>query len=142
MLQAIGADIPLQCDGCSLQPFVHGRTAPANWRMEAHWEFDFRDPTDDAAERELNLTLHQCTMNIIRADRYKYVHFTKLPPLLFDLREDPGEFHNRANDPEYLPAMLDYAQKLLSWRMNHDEHALTHIALTPDGPVRRVAPRY
>jgi hypothetical protein len=38
--------------------------------------------------------------------------------------------------------MLEYAQKLLSWRMNHDEQTLTHIALTPDGPVVRPAPRH
>jgi arylsulfatase A-like enzyme len=142
MLQAIGADVPLQCDGRSLRPFIEGKAAPANWRSEAHWEFDFRDPTDDAAERELSLTLHQCTMNIIRDDHFKYVHFTKLPPLLFNLKEDPGEFKNCADDPRFLPTMLKYAQKLLSWRMNHDEHALTHIALTHDGPVMRPAPRY
>ncbi len=34
-----------------------------------------------------------------------------------------------------MPVVLDYAQKLLSWRMNHDEQVLTHIALTHDGPV-------
>ena len=142
MLEAIGADIPLQCDGLSLAPFLEGRGAPAHWRNEAHWEFDFRDPTDDAAEKSLALTLHQCTMNIIRDERFKYVHFTKLPPLLFDLEKDPGEFVNRANDPQYLPVVLDYAQKLLSWRMNHDEQVLTHIALTHDGPVARPAQRY
>ena len=81
-------------------------------------------------------------MNIIRDDKYKYVHFTKLPPLLFDLQQDPGEFTNCASDPRYLAIMLEYAQKLLSWRMNHDEHVLTHIALTPDGPVVRPAPRH
>ncbi len=142
MLQAIGVDIPLQCDGLSLRPFVEGRAAPDNWRTEAHWEFDFRDPADDTAERRLRLTLHQCTMNIIRDDRYKYVHFTKLPPLLFDLEKDPDEFTNCAGDPRYLPIVLDYAQKLLSWRMNHDEHALTHISLTHDGPVSRPSARY
>lgn len=142
MLQAIGAEVPLQCDGRSLQAFIDGRGAPANWRTEAHWEFDFRDPADDTAERRLNLTLHQCTMNIIRDGRFKYVHFTKLPPLLFDLENDPGEFVNRASDPRYLPIVLEYAQKLLSWRMNHDEHALTHISLTADGPVSRPSARY
>ncbi len=86
--------------------------------------------------------MHQCTMNIIRDDDFKYVHFPKLPPLLFDLRKDPGEFTNCAHDPLYMPTMLKYAQKLLSWRMNHDEHALSHIALTHDGPVMRAAPRY
>jgi arylsulfatase A-like enzyme len=142
MLDFIGAEIPGQCDGLSLRPFLEGRGAPANWRTEAHWEFDFRDPADDAVEQALDLTLHQCTMNIVRDARYKYVHFTKLPPLFFDLEKDPGEFVNRAGDPAYLPLVLEYAQKLLSWRMNHDEQTLTHIALTPKGPVERQARRY
>jgi arylsulfatase A-like enzyme len=142
MLEAIDAPIPLQCDGSSLAPFLEGRGAPANWRSEAHWEFDFRDPADAAAEQQLGLTLHQCTMNVIRDERFKYVHFTKLPPLLFDLGTDPGEFTNLAGEPSYVSVMLEYAQKLLSWRMNHDEQVLTHISLTHEGPVSRPAARY
>ncbi len=141
MLGALGLGVPLQCDGLSLAPFLRGET-PAHWRSEAHWEFDFRNPADDAAERALGATLHQCTMNVIRGPRYKYMHFTTLPPLFFDLERDPGEFENRASDPAYLPLVLEHAQKLLSWRMNHDEQTLTHIALTADGPVARPAPRY
>lgn len=142
MLEAIGADIPVQCDGRSLSPFLQSKGAPATWRTEAHWEFDFRDPADDAAEKALGLTLHQCTMNIVRDERFKYVHFTKLPPLLFDLQADPGEFTNLAGDSRYVSVMLEYAQKLLSWRMNHDEQVLTHISLTHDGPVSRPVARY
>lgn len=141
MLDLIGTEIPVQCDGASLRPFLEGRV-PETWRSEAHWEFDFRDPADDTAEKRLGLTLHQCTMNIIRDEKYKYVHFTKLPPLFFDLEKDPDEFVNRANDPAYLPLVLEYAQKLLSWRMNHDEQTLTHIALTDNGPVERKAARF
>ena len=142
MLEALGLDIPVQCDGLSLRPFLEGRGAPAHWRSEAHWEYDFRDPADDAAEQRLDLTLHQCTMNIVRGRRYKYVHFTKLPPLFFDLERDPDEFVDRSRDPAYQPLVLEYAQKLLSWRMNHDEQTLTHIALTGEGPVERRAGRY
>jgi arylsulfatase A-like enzyme len=142
MLEAIGVSAPDQCDGKSLAPFLSGKGAPASWRTEAHWEYDFRDPTDDAAEQRLDLTLHQCTLNVIRDAKYKYVHFTKLPPLFFDLEKDPGEFVNRATDPAYLPLVLEYAQKLLSWRMNHDEQTLTHIMITHDGPVERKAARY
>lgn len=142
MLEALGLDSPVQCDGKALTPFLSGDGAPGGWRTEAHWEFDFRDPADDAAEKALDLTLHQCTMNVIRDEKFKYVHFTKLPPLLFDLEKDPGEFVNRADDPAYLPVVLEYAQKMLSWRMNHDEQTLTHIALTDDGPVARRAARW
>lgn len=142
MLEALGLDSPIQCDGKALTPFLSGDGAPGGWRTEAHWEFDFRDPADDAAEKALGLTLHQCTMNVIRDEKFKYVHFTKLPPLLFDLEKDPGEFVNRADDPAYLPVVLEYAQKMLSWRMNHDEQTLTHIALTDDGPVARRSARW
>ena len=86
--------------------------------------------------------MHQCTMNIIRGERYKYVHFTNLPPLFFDLQKDPSEFTNLANDASYAPQVLEYAQKLLSWRMNHDEQTLTHIMLSDDGPITRRASRY
>jgi arylsulfatase A-like enzyme len=141
MLEAIGAPIPAQCDGFSLAPWLSGVWPPA-WRDEAHWEFDFRDPSDDDAERSLGLTLHQCALNVVRSERYKYVHFTKLPPLFFDLEADPDETRNLAADPAYAPLVLEYAQKLLSWRMNHDEQTLTHVTLTNDGPVSRPAPRY
>jgi len=141
LMEAIGAETPPQCDGRSLFPFLEGKPRH-NWRAEAHWEFDFRDPVDDSAERELGLTMHQCALNIIRDHRYKYVHFTRLPPLFFDLASDPEEFVNRAEDPRCLPLVLEYAQKLLSWRMNHDEQLLTHIALTERGPIARRAPRY
>jgi len=141
MLDALGLVVPVQCDGFALTPFLDGRGTPRNWRDEAHWEYDFRNPADDAAERRLGLTLHQCTMNVIRGARYKYVHFTKLPPLFFDLERDPNEFVDRSRDPEYLALVLEYAQRLLSWRMNHDEQTLTHIALTDDGPVARTAAR-
>ncbi len=133
---------PHACDGRSLIPFVSSSTGPARWRDEAHWEFDFRDPADDAAERALGIPLHACTLNVIRGERYKYVHFAGLPPLLFDLRDDPNELRNRATDPAYLPVVLEYAQKMLSWRMRHDDQTLTHLAVTSKGVVARPSSRW
>ena len=142
LLTAIGADAPPHCDGMDLSPFLAGAPTPATWRGEAHWEFDFRSVTDPGREDHLGLTSHQCTLNVVRGERYKYVHFTNLPPLFFDLENDPGELDNRIGDPSLQSEILSYAQKLLSWRMNHDEHGLTHIALTSEGPVTRLSPRY
>jgi len=142
MLDWLKLDTPHTCDGRSLLPFVTSSITPAGWREEAHWEFDFRDATSDAAERALGVPLHACTLNVLRGDRYKYVHFAGLPPLLFDLHDDPHEFRNRANDPSYLPVVLDCAQRMLSWRMRHDEQTLTHMALTSKGVVERAAPRW
>ena len=124
----------------SIKPFCHGET-PADWREEAHWEFDFRRSIDANGDSALGLKPDQCAVNVIRSERYKYIHFTALPPLLFDLIEDPGEFANLAEDPAHLPILLEYAQKMLSWRMNHDERVLANTLLTPEGVVERTMPR-
>ncbi|MHB8528977.1 MAG: sulfatase-like hydrolase/transferase, partial [Caulobacteraceae bacterium] len=137
LLAAIGAAIPAQCDGADLSPFLRGRPVPERWREEAHWEFDFRDVADGDAEAAFGLTMDRCNLNVVRGGRYKYVHFAGLSPLFFDLKEDPGEFENRAEDPAHLPLVLAHAQKLLSWRMEHDEHGLDHMALTDTGLVSR-----
>ena len=142
LLDWLDLEIPHACDGRSLIPFLTAADAPRAWREEAHWEYDFRDATDTSAERALGIALHACTLNVIRGERYKYVHFAALPPLLFDLRDDPAELHNRAADPAYMPIVLDYAQRLLSWRMRHDEQTLTHLSITPEGVVGRPSPRW
>ena len=67
MLEWLGIEVPHACDGRSLAPLLGSSAAPASWRNEAHWEFDFRDPTDDSAERALGIPLHACTLNVIRA---------------------------------------------------------------------------
>ncbi|HKI74967.1 MAG TPA: sulfatase-like hydrolase/transferase, partial [Pseudomonadales bacterium] len=143
LLRWLDAGVPVQCDGMSLLPAIRDGAFPANWRTEAHWEFDFRDvPGGESMEQALGVTQHQCTLNVIRGKDYKYVHFTRLPPVFFDLASDPGELVNQAANPDYLPRVLEYSQKMLSWRMNHDEQTLTHLALTDDGVVARPASRY
>ena len=140
MLDWLELDIPSQCDGFSLLPAIQNARMPAGWREEAHWECDFRDVRNDALERHLGLTLHQCSLAVIRDHRYKYVHFTALPPLLFDLQQDPDEFVNQAENPDYKEVVLEYAQKMLSWKMNHTDRGLTETVLGEGGAVTRRAP--
>src|SRR5258706_2316608 len=136
ILDALDAPIPPQCDGRSLAPLLSAGKAPS-WRSEAHWDFDFRDASDDTAERALGLTLEECNLSVIRSQRYKYVHFANLPPLFFDLQTDPHEFHNLADDRVYAPLVLQHAQKLISWRLAHEDRTLTHMMATADGLVTR-----
>jgi arylsulfatase A-like enzyme len=134
ILEWLDLEVPSQCDGLSLLPFCHGAD-PDDWRREAHWEYDFRDIVDQKFEAALGLTPDQCAMNVIRGERYKYVHFTSLPPLFFDLEQDPMEFTNLVDDPNHRDLVLEYAGKMLSWRMNHDERGLANQVLTPEGVV-------
>ena len=141
ILDWLGLEVPAQCDGLSLLPFGRGE-APEDWRQEAHWEYDFRDVVEGRFEAALGLTPDQCTMNVIRGERYKYVHFTALPPLLYDLEKDPGEFTNLAEDPDHQSLVRDYAQKMLSWRMAHDERTLANLRITAEGVVEHRGRRW
>ena len=62
---------------------------------------------------------------MVRGQRYKYIHFTALPPLLYDIEADPDELVNLAADPAHAGVVAEYAQKMLSWRMAHAERILT-----------------
>ncbi len=170
----MGVEVPLQCDGQALQPFLHaeasrvktgiadvaaaeekseatavgggakGAAVPAGWRTAAHWEWDFRDPAGHAAEDLLGLSMEQCGLGVWRDERWKYVVFGAppdvLPPLLFDLVEDPEQTVNLAADPAYADARAACADAMLRWRMVHADRTLTGHVATPVGmQVRRDA---
>jgi arylsulfatase A-like enzyme len=147
VLDLLGAAVPLQCDGRSLRAFLEGGPGarPADWRRDVHWEFDFRDPDGALFESMFGLTMEECALAVVRDDHGKYVHFSGdhvFPPLFFDLDEDPMQLHNRAADPAAAPRVLEYAQRMLSWRMRHAERTLTGMKLTEHaGLVERHDPR-
>lgn len=140
ILEWLGLDVPHEMNGHSLMPWINGAT-PEVWRNAVFWEFDFRDPPGQKPERALGITSDQATLNVIRDDRFKYVHFTGLPPLLYDLRKDPGELVNVVADPAYGRVVGEYAQKLLTHRMLHAERSLANAMLTPSGVKYHRGPR-
>ncbi len=136
ILEWLGLEIPVACEGESLLPFCSGQDVQ-DWRTEAHAAFDFRHFPGLDGGRALGLAPDQCAATLIRDKRYKYVHFTALPPLFFDLEKDPHEFNNLAGDPAHHGLVLEYAQKMLSWRMNHDDRTLANTRLGPGGTIER-----
>ena len=48
----------------------------------------------------------------IRNGRFKYVHYVKYPPQLFDLENDPDELHNLADDSAHRDKLGELKQKL------------------------------
>jgi arylsulfatase A-like enzyme len=135
LLDLLGQTPPRHLDGRSLTPLLDGKT-PAAWRDAAHWEFDFRSIEKGSAERHFGLEPQQCNLAVIRSDSWKYVHFGGgLPPLLYDLRNDPGELRNLADDPSALSVRLEFAERLLAWRAEHLDQSLALSALTERGVV-------
>lgn len=132
ILDGIGRAVPRQCDGETLLPLLKGET-PKNWRDAVHWLFDFRDPLQGRSEAFFNMPSSDCNVLVQRDADFKYVHFANLPPLLFDMRNDPQESHNLAEEPDYQAVVLHYAQKLLSWRLRHEYSELDNLITSDDG---------
>ena len=129
----IGVDVPPQCDGVPLTPFLRGEDPPW-WRTEAHWEFDWRNqyiehgphewPWDRRLERQ-----HVAT---IRDADGAYAQFGDGSWLSFDLEVDPT-WHTPITDPGRI---LHYAQRMLTWRSRHADRTMTDM-LVVDGGVGR-----
>jgi arylsulfatase A-like enzyme len=136
ILEWLGLSVPRQCDGRSLLPQICGHGI-SDWRTEAHWEFDFRGLEAVDSERELGVSMDACSLAVIRSERYKYVHFAALPPLFFDLSKDPHCLVDLSRDPASAPAMLDYAQKMLSWRIVSGSREFTGMNVSSKGLLIR-----
>ena len=89
------------------------------------------------AEAALGISSDECSYAVIRDEKYKYVHFAALPPLLFDIASDPDEFVNLAGKPEHRDTELLYAKRLLSWRLVNQERVLTNMHVGQGGLFER-----
>ncbi len=142
--ELLGADVPVQCDGRSLLPWLRGE-AVSGWRNEVFHEMDLRDPASTFLEDAFGISLEECSLAVLRDEHGKYVQFAghhAFPPIFFDIDEDPAQLVNRAADPAYAPKVLDYAQRMLAWRLTHAERTLTGMKLTAHaGLVERHAAR-
>lgn len=140
LVEAMGGTPRAHLDGRSLGPFLDG-APPSDWRDAAHWEFDFRGSGKTAAEAHFGLKPQHCNLSVLRTRDLKYVHFGGgLPPLLFDLSEDPSELRNVAEEPAYLARRLEMAERQLAWRAEHLDQSLALVELTDEGAVGFVPP--
>jgi len=137
----MGAEVPLQADGWSLAPFTRGEPAPAHWRDTAHFEWSFADPVNRAAERAFGIPMSHCALAVSRGPAYKFVQFAAssdvFPPLLFDLRADPGQVRNllgigSTEGDDCREAAWTASQDLLRWHMRTAERTLSGSFLHPD----------
>lgn len=137
LLDWLGQAIPRACDGASLLPFLHQGEAPKGWRTEVHYEFDYRNIFYSKPEDVLGTEMDASSLAVVQDAHYKYVHFAAQPALFFDLRKDPAQLLNCAQDPEYAQLVLSYAQKMLNWRLQHADKTLTGYAASPEGLTQR-----
>ena len=120
ILEYLGIPIPKRFQGTSILSRLQGS---GNSKTEIYYEKDIGGEVDHIiSDPDLRLFW------LVRDDDYKYVQFAseEIPPLLFDLRNDPDEYNNLANDPLHMPTVLRYCQKLLHWRMKHEDQRMAN----------------
>ena len=85
-------------DGDSLLPLMRG--GAENWKDEAFSEYLAHGVARPMA--------------MLRRGRYKFNYSLGDPPELYDVRDDPNEFHDLSGDPECRPILEDMQARLLS----------------------------
>jgi arylsulfatase A-like enzyme len=126
LCELMGAEIPLQCDGRSLVPFLDG-SEPGDWRDAAHWEYDWSPvvlPLGDFPWPH-DRRLSTYSLAVRRDDSHAYVQFGDGSSLCFDLSVDPT-WRTTETRPD---VVLTKAQGMLQWRMTHARRDLAHMVI-------------
>lgn len=120
---------PPAMDGRSLLALA-GDDGP-EWRHAAFAEIDFGHPLRPTRfQRHLGLADTCCNAVVLAGPRWKYVHFNGgVPPMLFDLANDPGETRNLAGDSALAPVIANMAGAMLERIMTRADRRLTGFAV-------------
>ena len=134
----MGAEVPLQADGWSLDPFLRGDPTPEHWRDTAHFEWSFSDPANRWPRSAFGIPMSHCALAVSRGPRYKYVQFAADAgrPAAVALRPhaDPGQTHNLLAEEGAGGGRggLGGTQELLQWHMRTAERTLSGSFLDPE----------
>ena len=133
LCEVMGIDVPAQCDGYPLTPFLRGEV-PQRWRTAAHWEYDWRSQAIASTPHEWpwDRMLERRHLAVLRDDDYAYVQFGNGSWRCFDIAADPT-WRTEETDPA---VVLPLAQAMLTWRSQHADRILADLVLGPDGGGR------
>lgn len=133
---AMGIEVPAQCDGMPLTPFLDA-TDPPWWRDATHWEYDWREvflrrgtnpwPWDRRPEQQ--------HLAVRRDESSAYVQFGDGSWCCFDLAADPT-WRTTTTDPN---RVLPLAQAMLLWRSRHTDRTLAD-SIVDHGLLGRTVP--
>ena len=133
LCEMMGLEVPLQCDGYSLLPWLRGER-PKSWRSSAHYEWDWRYLLLAGADLSwpFGRNIHQHNLAVVRGEDYAYVQFGDGTFLDFDLAED-ATWRTTSEDPA---TSFEHAREMLVWRQTHLERTYTEM-LVGEGRVGR-----
>jgi choline-sulfatase len=115
-----GLPIPEGLDGIDVSSMIfdpqHAR--PREYAASSYFQYGiWWDPQD-----EYNAQQAHMAMRVIREEHWKYAEIEQGEALLFDMKHDPEEQHNLANDPNHKERVKKMKEKLyrnFSWEEVH-----------------------
>lgn len=107
--------------GRSMLEYLRGEPG-ASFKREIFYEFYYYNLLRDTSK----VIPEACRLWLVRDRNFKYVQFGEetMPPQLFDLQRDPGEFENLADREDYAPVVADYCQRLIRWRIRNEDNRM------------------
>lgn len=99
-------------EGESFENLLHGR--PSEWTKDmaiSENTFAFRD----CVRKPIGTSIDRCNMTMVRTAEWKYVHVDGLRPMLFDLVNDPHEFHDLGASTAHTSIREEMQRRLLDW---------------------------
>jgi arylsulfatase A-like enzyme len=134
LCEAMGIDVPAQCDGFPLTPFLGGGR-PASWRDAAFYEWDWRDAYIPTGEHQWpwDRRLERQNLAVRRSGDRAFVHFGDGSWRCFDLAADPT-WQTEITDPGIV---LAESAAMLSWRSQNLDRTMTDMLLQDGGIGRR-----
>lgn len=118
-------------EGRSLRPLLTGQAQSV--REVAVSEYDY---AIHIAARNLNLKPREARVVMARSDRFKYIHYDGQPPQLFDLHNDPQEFHDLGRDPGYAKTREEH----LLWCFDWMRQRRNRVTITDEAIMARTSP--
>lgn len=97
--------------GHSLVPLLTSRE-PLPWRDAVFSEYDY---AYDAARNRLGTPIDDSCATMVFDGRWKFIHVPHHPPLLYDVIEDPSEYHDLGRDPAYAHVVAKMRERLFDW---------------------------
>jgi arylsulfatase A-like enzyme len=129
-VEAVGAKVNTdRIEGLSLLPLLHGKP-PTNWREFVITEFDysFRAKT----RIELQRPIKGCAMITLRDKAWKFVQCEGFRPLLFNLLDDPQEFHDLGASSQHQEQIAHYTRKTLTWMLDRKRYTTANDVFVRD----------
>ena len=109
-----GAPEPHRLEGRSLAPLLNSGMPP-DWREAVFCDSDF---ALRHARKTLGLEVDEARGFMVRTAKWKYVHFERFSPQLFDLEADPAELHDLGTSPAHAEQREAMKERLFQWALS------------------------